>query len=65
MVDVWNVHISWLMYRACLHYGRWSEHQNQQSTDNNYLSAIGINFPTPSPATKWQIKKNPNLNMEN
>ena len=30
---------------------RWSEHQNQQSTDNNYLSAIGINFPTPSPTT--------------
>ena len=45
MVDIWNVHVSWLMYRACQHYGRWSEHQNQQSTDKTYLSAIGINFP--------------------
>ena len=34
-VDIWNIHISWLMYRAHLHYGRQSEHQNQQSTDNN------------------------------
>ena len=25
--------------------------KNQQSTDKNYLSAIGINFPTPSPTT--------------
>ena len=49
MVDVQNVHISLLMYRAGLHYRRQSEHQNQQSTDKNYLSAIGINFPTPSP----------------
>ena len=24
---------------------------NQHSTDNNYLSAIGINFPSPSPTT--------------
>ena len=31
----------------------------------NYLSAIGINFPTPSPTTLWYIKKNPNFNMEN
>ena len=51
MVDVWNVHISWLMYRTCLHHIRQSEHQNQQSTDNNYLSAIEINFPTTSPTT--------------
>ena len=25
--------------------------KNQQSTDNNYLSAIEINFPTTSPTT--------------
>ena len=31
--------------------GRWSEPQNQQSTDKNYISVIGINFPTPSPTT--------------
>ena len=49
MVDVQTVHVSQLTYRAHLHYGRWSEPQNQQSTDKNYLSAIGIDFPTPSP----------------
>ena len=27
MVDVWNVHISWLMYRTHQYYGRWSEYQ--------------------------------------
>ena len=42
---------SWLTYRSHLPHGRQSEHQNQQSTDNNYLSVIGINFPTPFPTT--------------
>ena len=45
MVGIWNVHVSLLTYRH-LHHRRQSEHQNRQSTDNNYLSAIGINFPT-------------------
>ena len=25
--------------------------KNRQSTDNNYQSAIGINYPTPLPTT--------------
>ena len=51
MVDVRNVHVSRLTYRAHQHCGRWSEHQNQQGTDKKLLSAIGINFPTPSSTT--------------
>ena len=52
MVDVLNVHVSQLSYRTCQHYGRWSEHQVQNKAQtSNYLSAIGINYPTPSPTT--------------
>ena len=53
MVDVWNIHVSQLMYRARLHTDDGQNTQNRQNTDNNYLSAIGINFPTPSPTTYW------------
>ena len=45
LVDIQNVHVSQLTYRARQHYRRQSEHQNRQSTDKNYLSAIGINLP--------------------
>ena len=53
MVDIPNVHVSWLMYRSHLPHGTEDDQntKNKQSTDNNYLSAIGINFPTRSPTT--------------
>ena len=51
-VDVQNIHVSQLTYRTCQHYGRQSEHlEPDQVQTRNYLSAIGINFPTPSPTT--------------
>ena len=41
-----------LMYWTRQHYGRWSEHQEPtKHRPKNYLSAIGINFLTPSHTT--------------
>ena len=67
MGDVQNARDLWLTYGTYVSNGRCMEHscftvdvqgtsapwkmQNQQSTDKNYLSVIGINFPTPSPTT--------------
>ena len=39
--------------------------RTNQAQTKNYLSAIGINFPTPSHTTKREIEINPNFNMEN
>ena len=39
--------------------------RTDQAQTKNYISAIGINFPTPSHTTKWLIEINPNFNMEN
>ena len=55
-VDVQNTSALWKTVRT----GRTDKAQTR-----NYLSAIGINFPTPSPTTQQQIKKIPNFNMEN
>ena len=38
--------------------------RTNKAQTRNYLSAIGINFPTPSPTT-YRLIKNPNFNMEN
>ena len=45
MLDVHNIHVSQLTYRAHQHYRRWSEHQKPTNHKKNYLSAIGINLP--------------------
>ena len=48
-INIQIFHISQLMYRTFPLHRRWPEHpQNQPSTDCNYLSVIGINFPTPT-----------------
>ena len=66
MGDIQNIHDLQLTYGSCTTNGRRTEHpctghistmedgqntKNQQSTDQNYLSAIGINIPTPSRKT--------------
>ena len=52
MVDIQRFCYSWVMYRKSPLHGRWPEcPKNQPSTDNNYLSVIEINVPTPSPTT--------------
>ena len=59
MGDVWNIHNLWLMYGTYVSNGRHMEHscftvdiQDMPAPHINYLSATGINFPTPSPTTK-------------
>ena len=53
MGDVWNAHDLQLTYTMYMSNGRHTEcsHFMVDFTDKNYLSAIGIHFPTPSPTT--------------
>ena len=62
--DLWLMYSTYVSNRSHMEHSRFAagvqgtpalqkmvRTSKQQSTDNNYLSAIGLNFPTPSPTT--------------
>ena len=66
MVEIQVFHLSWLTYRTFPLHGRWSSHpKNQQSTDFNYLSVIGINFCYSFSYNRVINSENTTSNMEN
>ena len=77
--DLWSMYGSYVTNGRCTEHPRFTVDvqdmsalrkmvrtpRTDQAQTRNYLSAIGIIFPTPSPTTWRYIKKNPNFNMGN